>query len=251
VSSGRERSLLVLDFDGVICDSIDECFVSSWIAYFQLYRKVQPPEVPISLRADFARLRPFIRSGEDFLLIQALLEAGTPVPDQQAFDAAAERLGRDTRALFKKLFYEARSDLLARDRTFWLSLNRVYPHVLAAFSLLPQDAPVHILSTKRGQYIIETLSEARIHFPHARIHLAPAEQKLPTVEFLRVSGGFGRAVFVDDQIEYLRNNPNPRINAYLASWGYVKPEWLSSATGVPVMDPEEFVALIGKEFALS
>jgi phosphoglycolate phosphatase-like HAD superfamily hydrolase len=248
---GRRRSLLVLDFDGVICDSIDECFVSSWIAYYELYRMEQPPQVPVRLRAEFARLRPFIRSGEDFVLIQSILRESTPVPDQAAFDAAAVKAGADTMRRFKELFYAARRDLLARDRRFWLSLNRVYPHVVAAFARLPVDAPVHILSTKRMEYITESLAEARIHFPHERIHLSPTQSKLPTVEAMRASGGFAHAVFVDDQIDYLLHNDSPRISAYLASWGYVKSEWLAPDSGVAVMNPDDFLALIEKEYALS
>ncbi len=246
---GPQRSLLVLDFDGVICDSIDECFVSSWIAYYELYRKEQPPHVPVGLRAQFTRLRPFIRSGEDFVLIQSLLREGVQISDQRAFDAAAERTGAETLRTWKELFYAARRDLLARDRRFWLSLNRIYPHVESAFALLPVDAPVHILSTKRVEYITETLSEARIRFPAARIHLAPAASKLPAVETLRASGGFARAVFVDDQIDYLLDNTNPLISAYLASWGYVKPEWLAPGSGVAVMSPGELVTLIEREYA--
>ncbi len=248
---GRKRSLLVLDFDGVICDSIDECFVSSWIAYYELYRREHAPQVPVRLRAEFARLRPFIRSGEDFVLIQSILSKGVPVPDQAAFDAAAERAGVETLRTYRELFYAARRDLLSRDRAFWLSLNRIYPHIVAAFALLPVDAPVHILSTKRLEYITETLSEAHIHFPHARIHLSPTSTKLPTVEALRVAGGFERAVFVDDQIDYLLGNDNPQVDAYLASWGYVKPEWLTPGSGVSVMGPEELVSLIEREYALS
>ena len=36
-------TLLVLDFDGVICDSIDETFASSWIAWRRLRRSESSP----------------------------------------------------------------------------------------------------------------------------------------------------------------------------------------------------------------
>src|SRR5512138_3366484 len=124
----RDVPLLILDFDGVICDSLDECFVSSWPAYHTLYRKSPPPKVPITLRDDFARLRPFIRTGEDYLLIQEILTQGKSVQDQAAFDALIAEAGPEKMRIFKELFTKARSELLEKDKRFWLSLNRIYPH---------------------------------------------------------------------------------------------------------------------------
>ena len=51
-------TLLVLDFDGVICDSVEECFVSSWEARFRLRGGTGPmPEPPADGLAAFARLQ--------------------------------------------------------------------------------------------------------------------------------------------------------------------------------------------------
>ena len=101
----RERAL-ILDFDGVICDSIDECFISSWTAYFTLYLGRQPAYMPIGLRRDFARLRPLIRGGEDFMLIQEILEQGGTASRQPEFDAFARAAGRGKMKLFHDLFYQ-------------------------------------------------------------------------------------------------------------------------------------------------
>ena len=86
---------LVLDFDGVICDSIDECFASSWIAYFDLYLQRHPAYMPVSLRRDFARLRPLVRGGADFMLIQEILDKGENVTRQSEFDAIARAAGEE------------------------------------------------------------------------------------------------------------------------------------------------------------
>ncbi len=241
----KKQPLLVLDFDGVICDSRDECCLSSWIAYYDLYKKNRPARVPLSLGAEFARLRPFIRTGGDFLLIQEALEAGQDVTDQKEFDALAERAGPEKMKLFKELFYQARSALLSEDRPFWLSLNRIYPHVFDVLRSLLPEAPVQILSTKRPQFIVEIVDHAGLKVSKDCIHESGAEEKLPRAESLRKEGGFERAVFLDDQIDNIRGNTNPKVEAFLAAWGYVKKEWLSGQDGVPVMTVEGF-----KEFAM-
>jgi hypothetical protein len=241
--------LLVLDFDGVICDSIDECFVSSWIAYHTLYRNDPPPHIPVSLRNDFARLRPFIRSGEDYLLIQEILHSEGYVSDQAAFDALLHGAGPEKMTKFKELFALARSQLLAKDRSFWLSLNRIYSHMLTAFAHMPREAPVSILSTKAPEFIAEILEQAQIHVSRERILRSPSDRKLPIVEKLRSASGHERAIFIDDQIDYLLGSGFPRIDAYLASWGYVKEEWLSGKLPVRILTPENFGRLMEKEYA--
>ncbi len=240
--------LLVLDFDGVICDSIDECFVSSWIAYHTLYKNHLPPHVSVMLKKDFARLRPFIRSGEDYVLIQEILQSDVRVADQAAFDALRLEAGHEKRDRFKELFNQARTDLLAKDRQFWLSLNRIYPHMLAAFAHLPRKAPVHILSTKAPEFIAEILEYAQIRIPRDRILQSPLDRKLPIVEELRSTEGCERAIFIDDQIDYLLGSRFPRIEAYLASWGYVKEEWLTGKLPVSIIGSDDLMRLIEKEF---
>jgi phosphoglycolate phosphatase-like HAD superfamily hydrolase len=242
------KTLLVLDFDGVICDSRDECCLSSWIAYHELYRKAFPASVPISLGAGFARLRPFIRTGADFLLIQEMLETGIGIGNQAEFDAVAKRAGPERLKLYRELFYQARNDILLKDRSFWLSLNKIYPHVLEALGSLPPEAPVRILSTKKPQFIIEIVNHAGLRVSENRIHESGPEGKLPRVESLRKETGCEKAVFIEDQIDNIRGNSNPRVEVFLASWGYVKPEWLSGQDGIGVMTPEGFKAFMEREY---
>jgi len=241
-SSGRR--LLVLDFDGVICDSAEECFVSSWTAYHQLYRGQTGGEAPAAARADFRAMRPFVRSGEDFVLIQELIAGGRSVRSQAEFDETWQRPGTPSRRHFKGLFYQARTDLLKKDRHAWLSLNRIYPHVSAALSQLPPDAFLYILSTKKPQFVREILAANGIAMDEGHVLYSEGEPKLLTVENLLQTLGCEAAVFVEDQVDALRGNTNPRIRVFLASWGYVQESWLREDTGVPVLGPEEFVELV-------
>jgi phosphoglycolate phosphatase-like HAD superfamily hydrolase len=238
--------LLVLDFDGVICDSIEECWASSWTAYHELYRKSGPAPVPRQIAEEFARLRPFIRSGDDFLLIQEMLLNSVTVHDQRGFDAAARDAGAEKMHVFHDLYYKARTALLERDRAAWLAMNRIYPHMVEAFSLLLPSAPFFILSTKKPAFITEVLDAHQIHVAPERILFCDHEPKLPMVEKLRKSGGFTEAWFIEDQIDAIRTNANPRIHVALAAWGYVRQEWLAAPRAVTVLSPEDFLALVGK-----
>jgi phosphoglycolate phosphatase-like HAD superfamily hydrolase len=236
--------LLVLDFDGVICDSAEECFVSSWTAYHVLYRGRAGAAAPAASRAAFRALRPFARSGEDFVLIQDLIADGTSVEDQAEFDRAWLRPGMPSPGRFKELFYRARTDLLEKDRAAWLSLNTIYPHVRAALPRIHPGTLLYVLSTKKPQFVSETLDANGIAIPRHRVLYSHGEPKLATVEGLRKSTGSEEAVFVEDQIDAIRGNTNPRIRVYLAAWGYVQESWLREDTGIPVLSPEAFSVLV-------
>jgi hypothetical protein len=234
--------LPVLDFDGVICDSIDECFASSWIAYHRLY--LGRDSLPLPTRTDpaFAALRPLIRSGEDYLLIHEILADGTAAGGQEEFDALASRAGPEKMAVFKDLFYKARTGLLDTDPDLWYSLNTVYGHMRQALRA-PEKTGLWILSTKKPRFIAEILGHAGLPFPEGRIVDSGSRRKLPIVSELREKEGAAQALFLDDQIDHLKGGTDPRVRPYLASWGYVKREWLDGGAGVPVLDPAGFLAI--------
>jgi len=246
VSRRAADTLLVLDFDGVICDSVDECFVASWEARFRLRGGTGAvPEPPDGPAAAFAHLRPFVRNGEDFLVILEAAGRGFAPSDQAGFDAFAGTLPAAELAGFKARFYEARERMLAEDRPRWLRLNRVYPH--ARESLLAAAAaavPLRILSTKRQPYILEILAANGIELPPGDVHHTTAH-KGPVVRALLEASGCSRAVFIDDQVDYL-SNLDPRIEGYLASWGYVRPEWLVPPLRARLLDPAGFTTLVAR-----
>ena len=64
------------------------------------------------------------------------------------------------------------------------------------------------------------------------------------MERLRREGGYEDAILVEDQIDALRGNDNSRLRPFLATWGYVKEEWLRDPGGVPLLAPGEFPALL-------
>ncbi len=235
--------IAVLDFDGVICDSIDECLVASFHAYYDLQGKAAPAGGPAARRDSFARLRVFIRSGEDYVLIQQLIDRGIEVGDQGQFDEQMRMAGRQEMARFHELFYSSRSALMARDRDAWLAMNRIYPQARATLQA-SVGRPLYILSTKRPQYIHDILGHAGIAVPAAQVLYSGEKRKLPFVEGLRVEGAFARAVFVDDQVDHLLRNPYPRVAVYLASWGYVASEEPARAAGIPVLLPGDLPGLV-------
>jgi phosphoglycolate phosphatase-like HAD superfamily hydrolase len=237
MTSTRPEFLLCLDFDGVICDSARECFVSSWMAYHHLVKKEQPSYMPVDLLKEFLTLRPFIRAGGDYVFIQEMLETGVVVKDQEDFDSFTGPPGSDKVREYKEIFYQARESVMAGDRDYWIGLNRVYHHMIDPLKSLAAKEALHIVSTKRPDFIVEILNTAGVEFPPKRIHYSYDKGKLEIVAEILAETGVSRAVFVDDQIDHLRDG-NSNVECWLAAWGYVKDEWLESSGGVGVLDTE-------------
>jgi len=238
--------ILCLDFDGVICDSAIECLVSSWIAYFDLLTRQRPAAVDINLKNAFLSLRPFIRSGEDYVLIQELIDHRVAVRTQEDFDAQIKRVGTRNMELYKRLFYEAREGLIERNRDYWLSLNELYTHMRDPLRDNAGNGKLYIVSTKRSDFILEILRANGIPFPSERVLYAGPKGKADLVAEILRRESIARAFFVDDQIDHLTGGQEADIVPCLAAWGYVKKEWLQEPRGVCVFYPEEMQEIFKK-----
>ena len=243
-SNSMEKRVIFLDFDGVICDSLNECLVSSWIAFHRYYMKDEPAHVSTSLRESFLRYRPFITHGEDYILIQKLIREKNTVRNNEEFDQERKRIGSEKMKLFKELFYRARDHLISTDFNYWLSLNKIFSFLYEPFSRASLKRNIHILSTKRKKYIQATLDYHGIQMNPERIHYSSGKKKLEMVSRFLDNDSYDRAILIDDQIDNLKDNSDPRIEPLLALWGFIDKSWLLQYPSVGRLDERGFVELL-------
>lgn len=237
--------MLFLDFDGVLCDSINECYVSSWLAFYR--NGEQPKAISLAERRLFDSYRPFIRRGADYLLLQHCVRNGITLASQKDFDDQIARMGEGRMADYDGLFYEVRRELLDKNRPYWLALNPPFSAVLPPLRLVASNPLVHIISTKRADYIFEIVRSWGLAWPLERIYCSGTEDKEDYLRTCLDGQEMEEGILVDDQIDHLTRIKDRRIRSYLASWGYVKPEWLAQRS-IEVLDREGFAALLS-EFA--
>lgn len=235
---------LFLDFDGVICDSVAETYVTSWIGYWSLQGK-QPSSISIEDKETYYSIRPFIRDAEDYFVLHYSLDNRIPLPDQASFDKLAEQLGEDTLKTYSKTFYEVRHRLMNEELDYWISLHRLFPAMRPVFGRLAQDRRVHILSTKREYFISCILENLGYPWPEERIHYSKGKQKLQLIEQFLGPAAENHTVFIEDQIDNVKRNRDLRIEPYIAAWGYIHPEWTKQQE-VPLIDEKQFSCLVQK-----
>lgn len=233
---------LFLDFDGVLCDSLQECFASSAVAYFGYQIDNCGPALTrlwAELSPVFTRLRPYIREGADYLLLHRMIQENRLPHNQSDFDQALEGVGATVMQEFKTKLYQVREAMLAHRRADWLAQNPLYPGLRAPLVRLAGAQDVYILSTKKAEFIAEILLSHQVPWSLDRIIYTGSRKKL---DIIRAEFGAGPAQLIDDQIDHLDFGATD-VDCRLAEWGYIKPEWLAQP-GVRMLDLRAFIALL-------
>ena len=156
--------LIALDFDGVLWDSVHECFVVGCIAYERLGGSFPSTRTEEEL---FRSGRPFCKTGEDFYVVFRALEE-YPATDfksfsKEKFEELRQRYKNDS-AVYESIFYEERGRMLKKDPDGWAALQSPYPGILTEIDIL-QKTYQHVA-------VATTKDEASAKFLLAKHHLS-------------------------------------------------------------------------------
>lgn len=243
------KGILVTDFDGVLCDTIGECMFSSYNAYQRInksYLAEELSDIDLPKRKEFRRLRPYIRSGEDYLLLFYAINNEIDLSCQSDFDELREK-HKSKLNEYKKALYAERDILINDKKEFWLSLNPLFEagSHLKGISIFDN---LFILSTKKKEYVIEILKHHKIPFPEQNIIYTPASEKIKNLSTLIGSNKaeITKSAFVEDQVEFLVNSKNLGINIFLVNWSYSDEKQKESAANnhIPIIDSNKFKEIL-------
>ena len=225
---------LFIDFDGVICDSVNEAYISSWLALYGLKKR----ESSISGKIKFCTYRPYIKAGADFMILQNCIKKGIVLSKQSDFDVEYEGLSKRKHKQQYKQFYKARNYLFNSYPDFWFKQNSLYKGWHHLLPLLKNNTSVYILSTKKSEFILEILRREGIKWPADRVLYSRSSEKIKIIEeYLSESETKCNAVLVEDQSEYFTAHQN--ITFALASWGYITDSCSASQKADHVLKLEE------------
>jgi len=239
-----QPTLIALDFDGVLCDSARETAMSAWRAGRGLWPDGLSPEPPWPYVDRFVRLRPWLETGYQAVVMMRMIADG--LPDAEFAERLAEhcqswmdRLGL-SRSDLVACFGEARDAWIREDFAGWLAAHEFYPGVLDAVRGVQAATEVFVLTTKQERFAQALLESQGLTLPADRLWgLDRGRAKEADLREL-VGGGPGarrRVHFVEDRAETLRRvMAEPalaEVRLYYASWGYGTPADLAWARGEP------------------
>lgn len=250
------KTLLITDFDGVLCDSIRECLLSSYNAYRKIHaspdmRRCELSKIDAATQATFRSLRPYIRSGEDFVLIQDMIEKQIPIASQEEFDRLKSMQSQAILSAYKRAFYAERDFLLEHEKNLWLTLNPLFDGIADALQRNNAFEHIHILTTKRKNDVREIMRYYGLDVPETHITDVPLSEKraylLRLLQENRVAAE--HSVYIEDQVAFLIEAQQYHIRSYLVNWSYVSEAQKASARqhDIPIIGIEDFDRILHEQ----
>lgn len=245
--------IYVLDFDGVICESVKETAITGWNAASSIWGDM-PRIVPQEKVEQFRLVRPIIETGYEAILTMRLLYL------EETIEAIYNNYSEKFKVLIddanltvgglKQLFGDTRDAWIKNDANDWISMNPLYDGVAAKLKALSQHCPWYIVTTKHERFVKLILHANGIELADDQLYgLDRNMSKTEVIKELLKSHPGETLYFVEDRLPTLlniiRNGEIPDVKLIFALWGYNRPEdkELAKQYDVTVQNLETFLAL--------
>lgn len=208
-----------LDFDGVICDSIHECYENSYLAFRLTNPELNIPEQPMnSWKITFYSFRGLVRPSKNFYFLWKLITDGEEIPsDTVQFESQAIAFS-DSSERFEGIFTEVRARILMFNQERFITQNPLFQDVREHWSRLKN--PLYIVTAKDpalARLILQANSlEVDGIFGKGSGPKSSTLLKLSAMHHLDIS----QVCFVDDNPEFVRETSKVGARVGLAKWGY-------------------------------
>jgi len=170
----EKKGVVAFDFDGVIGDSVFECYVQSVKASKDLGGKL---DYSSSIERAFREARPLITKAEHFFTIMRLIEQNPKI----SFGKIAQtqmnvEFAKDKEKFkpFLERFYANRKEMQTNQREKWVAPQKSFPNMRKFVSTVGKRNKLFIATTKDKTSVMELLKRYGISIP---------EQNIVSVEF--------------------------------------------------------------------
>jgi hypothetical protein len=209
-----------LDFDGVIVDSIDECYSVSCETYYG--RKVFPYDKDI-YKELFYRFRGLVKPASEYHCLHKSIEEFLLKGAENInviFHRNVNEFNRNEADIFEKKFFYAR--LLHQEDNFlaWIEMNP-----LTEFGQLlvgRENNDIYIVTTKNRGAVESILKYYNISVEgiYANDEIKSAGSKGSLISGIMDLKNEKKSMFLDDAVEHLMTVSDDRVRCYFADWGY-------------------------------
>ena len=230
---------LIVDFDGVVVDALDECALVTWLG-------LHPPApsepvsaamtvMPTEFRRRFARVRDFSRTLHHFVV--AHRAAAGHIASQAEFDNLYAAITPATVRDFVARASASRQRCREEEAPFWLDLHTLYPGVA---DLLERHAGSVAIVTAKDEESVWTILRRR-GLEHTVVEVVgESSRKDEAVRALCQRFGLTppQVTFIDDNLSNVCQVSGTGAGARWATWGYHTPEDRAAAgrSGVRPLD---------------
>lgn len=267
-SPSKDSGLFLFDFDGVVCNSCDECTVSAWRTC-KILNAIKDDEdtsgdtPPEWLFEKMREIRPAIEVGWQIpVLLSVFLEnRSMAVPDiienyaSLVDEWLKEHHLKDEDMI--RTFGQVRDDWIANDLNSWLEINTFYDGISRGITDCRGETV--LVTTKQHRFATALVRHAGIEegaMPNDSIYGLGMYKSKSDVIVDRMQKGGCEATdthFFEDRwptiAKCLKDDRLEDVNFYLCSWGYCTEGELKLAESEPrvkVLKLDEFVSVVTK-----
>lgn len=223
------KTLIFLDFDGVLCDSVKEAYILTRFAYKNIDVK-QP--IDTEDYQIFRKYRFLVSNSWQYYILADVLE-NFSYQDADFIESRYRYIvsqGKtDECNEFNNKFLAKRKELMENDFKFWNSLETPTNFLQELKKILSQadNSSFAILSTKNKEAIIKKFKFWGIEFDANLIFDKKDLENLSKGEFIRQyldsHSDIDEAILVDDNEDNINSCASvENLKACLTSWGYLK-----------------------------
>ena len=213
------KIIYVFDFDGVICNSINECMLTSYNAFYRA-ELTNIDDVPNQFKVYFYKNRHYVRPAKEYYLVckgyRQQKELSSSVFDEMKSNYS-EKMDD-----FEKVFYLKRK-FLKNKPDIWLAYHVLYKHVAQFISEFSHK--FFILTTK-DRDSVEMLAN---HFEFINKIENIFSKEISTNKAVLFTHLFNKyhyltnqnkVIYVDDNEFHLSEVKHFPLKLYFAKWGY-------------------------------
>ena len=214
--------LTFLDFDGVIIDSIEECYLVSRKAY---YGHAKFPFSEGEYKDLFYKYRGLVRPPYEYMILHKAIElhmqnrnykVGELFKDMSSKGADKESI------FFEKEFFFIRGLYKSDNFGNWVSIN---PLTNFGKTLVDnENSNLNIITTKNREATESLLGHYNIPVSaiYANDEIKSFGNKGKLIKALMDEKNAQEAFFLDDAVEHLDTVKDDRVTCFFADWGYGK-----------------------------
>jgi len=229
------KKIIVFDFDGVVCDSTDECMVTSWNAWEnwesrKSFRKTVD-EFSEDEKSSFRKVRPRVRGAGEYYILRRAFSEGINIENQEKYNKL-EKHWQEYIKPFKIVFFEARDRLRKDDVNAWINLHPIFDGVIKTMKALNNQNRLYIATLKDAKSVRLILESQGLKIKEERLYdQSQIKSKLQALDRFRKQIGCskGDMVFIDDNVTHLVEPKDAGYSVYLTTWGESMEEYLHMA----------------------
>ncbi|MCP4180370.1 MAG: hypothetical protein GY756_21625, partial [bacterium] len=153
------RKVLCLDFDGVICNSIDECLLVAYNSYMKFENRHSEQVLIIddimkNIYHRFHQHRYLVRPAKDYWVLLDLVLGNQHISKEEF---QLKKINNEDRLnSFETIFFKTRKEFQINNFESWIKMNRLYDNFLDGWREVSSVFDVYIV-TNKNKNSVETI----------------------------------------------------------------------------------------------